>query len=191
MSTPVGHSIAGYIALAAADGNTRRRISLSAAAAVVVFSNLPDIDFLFGYAAGSPNRFHHQWTHSVGFAVMAALIAVSIWRIVKKQWNLRLGFLTFMLVVSHLVIDLFTIDRSAPYGLQLLWPISDHYYIGRPAIFMDVMKASTQKAFIPSLFSYHNLKTVIWECVLLIPAGLMVRRIGKKCNGTTILRRSK
>lgn len=190
MSTPIGHSLAGFIITGKPRQNSRLS-ALLAAVGVIGATNLPDIDFIFGYVRGNPNQYHHQWTHSLGFALLVSLLVLCTWRIVKKQWNLRLGFLTFMLVVSHLVIDLFTMDRSAPFGMQLLWPFNDRYYIGRPAIFMDVMKASTQKAFVPSLFCYHNLKTVMRECCLLIPAGFLLRIIYNKCSSTNFLRRSK
>jgi hypothetical protein len=34
---------------------------------ILLCANVPDVDFLFGFAAGNPNLYHHMWTHSLAF----------------------------------------------------------------------------------------------------------------------------
>jgi len=68
ISTSVGHALAGASILLT---SSKRRKKLGILQWVVVFllANLPDVDFLFGYVAGNPSRYHHLWTHSLTFAI--------------------------------------------------------------------------------------------------------------------------
>ena len=136
MPLPVAHSLAGGTVYLALDGGDRfltwRWLALS-----LVIANAPDLDFLPGFAVGEPNHYHHGVVHSLGALVIVlivtALVAAAGWR-----WPLRLrsrfdGVLGTVLIVgllwsSHLLLDALTEDFREPFGVPLLWPLSDGYY---------------------------------------------------------------
>lgn len=120
MSTPVGHMLAGATSTFGArpDASLRRRLVAGA-----LIGGAPDLDFVPGLLIGDPARFHHGPSHSLAFAVAAALIA---WVVVSRdrwRWSLTAG----LAYASHLVLDALTADPSAPVGMQMFWPLSDAY----------------------------------------------------------------
>lgn len=172
MPTPIAHTIAG-LSIA---GLSRRQFAgqnwrfwlVSALAA-----NAPDVDFLFGFIVGNPNKYHHQFTHSITFGLLLGfLLPLLFSRQNWRQW-LKMGIYFFILISSHLGLDFVTKDTSAPYGEMLLWPVTGQYYISPIVIFSDVHRASTAGDFFSSLFNQHNLRTVILEFIILVPVGLL------------------
>jgi len=79
MATPVGHMLMGASTLALS-GPRRARARLVALGALV--GAAPDLDFLPGLVLGDPARFHHGPTHSLGFALLAAL---ATWLLASRQ----------------------------------------------------------------------------------------------------------
>jgi membrane-bound metal-dependent hydrolase YbcI (DUF457 family) len=148
-----------------AEMNPGRQISLIS---MIIFSNLPDVDYLFGTIKGNPNLYHHLWTHSIVFGIFVGFM---YW-FFKKSASYWAGLIVSCLMFSHILLDYFTLDTNPPFGIQLFWPISKTYFISPVSIFRDVSKASANKLFIQSLFCWHNLKTVLVELVLLGPIGL-------------------
>jgi membrane-bound metal-dependent hydrolase YbcI (DUF457 family) len=117
---------------------------VTAAALGLLAANLPDLDFLPGLLAGNPSRWHHAWTHSLAFA---GLVSVCIWAVAvlltqdrgrAARWALTGG----LLVVLHHVLDLFTGDPSPPFGIPLLWPVSDGWYLSPWTPLADVRRGS-------------------------------------------------
>ncbi len=149
---------------------------------IFLLANLPDFDLIFGYPAGNPNLYHHRWMHSLGFAAAVGLVAVISFYFLKRKNFLRLSLTAFLLVVSHLLLDYFTKDVSAPYGLQLFWPINNNFYISSFTIFRDVSKASSSEAFIKSLFCWHNFWTIVTEIMIIGPftAFIWFIRFGRR-----------
>jgi hypothetical protein len=89
------------------------------AAYVAILANLPDIDVAFGLLLqGNGSAFHRGPTHSVLFALLAAVLAA-------KAWNLwaripKLGFRScFLIILSHTVADFFL--TKSP--VSFLWPL--------------------------------------------------------------------
>ena len=68
MASPVGHSLLGLGIYSAAN----KQFDWKTFFVYIVLSNLADFDFLFGFVVGEPNKYHHQFTHSI---VMAAVFA--------------------------------------------------------------------------------------------------------------------
>jgi len=168
MCTPVGHTIAGYTVFISQyhSGSKNRWINIIV---VLLFSNLPDVDLLFGYVVGNPNQYHHLWTHSLAFVLgVGSLFGLGYW-VFMRRGGLRVGCIVSCVVLSHIVLDFFTKDTSFPYGIQLFWPMSQKFFISPITIFRDVSKASSSGAFLGSLFCWHNLWTVLVELVLLGP----------------------
>jgi membrane-bound metal-dependent hydrolase YbcI (DUF457 family) len=168
MCTPVGHSLIGYsIFLTLKKPGIKRSWYLPMAA--VFLTSLPDIDLIFGYCTGDPNRYHHCWTHSIGFAILVGLILAAGSRFAIKGYSLYFGFAGFILILSHILLDFFTKDTSIPFGMQVLWPINQSFYLSSCTIFREVTKASSSPMFLRSLFCWHNLMTVLMEMILLGP----------------------
>ena len=172
MPSPVGHSLMGYIIYRAAVGsNTVERWSLIALC--VFAANAADLDFLPGLLVGDPGRYHHGPSHSLGFAVLFALACSFLLLLFKRAaigWNFTIFFALYS---SHIALDYLSIDTTAPYGVPLLWPLSDAYYIAPFAFLPGIRRAATSIEFIPSLFSLHNLWAASVECLLLLPFLLL------------------
>ena len=183
MCTPVGHSLVGYTILLSRHDKNGRGWWMVVFSAMVI-SNLPDVDFLFGYIVGHPNQYHHLWTHSLVFALLAGLFFGFGYRVFKRRAGIRVGFLVFAVILSHVVLDLFTKDTSPPYGMQLFWPVSRGFFISPVTIFREVSKSSASGTFLKSLFCWHNLWTVLSEVGLLgIPLGFVLFRRREGKNG--------
>lgn len=169
MCTPVGHTLMGVAVGRPLPKMSDKHFWLSLAG-IFLLANSPDLDFLFGIPTGNPNRYHHGWTHSLGFVMIVMCLSGLASLVFKKRldwtWILFSGFI----VLSHLVLDYFTIDRRAPFGLQFFWPVSKAYFISPFVLFQDVQKSATNATFIPSLFSAHNGLTILVEMLIVGPA---------------------
>jgi membrane-bound metal-dependent hydrolase YbcI (DUF457 family) len=161
MPTPVAHSLAGAtIALLA---NGRGPLDRKFLAASVVASCLPDIDFAIGFLVG--RNVHHYFTHSLGFAVLFAGAAYLLSRY-------RRGFHTLVLgasYLSHILLDLLSEDTAAPYGVQLLWPLSQEFYISPVLVFDDIWRGTLAK-----LLGLHNWLAVVREILIVGPMAALV-----------------
>jgi len=168
MCTPVGHGLAGI----ALSWRGSRRLDFRPAVwmpALCVLSVLPDLDFLPGILIGRPNVFHHGWTHSIVFCLAAAaLIAAGLSAAGKPRPAATAG-LCLLVLLSHLALDCLSKDRLPPRGLQLFWPFSERYVMSPIAVFLDVNKGVDNGTFLLRLATFHNVKTMLLETVLLGP----------------------
>jgi len=140
---------------------------------------LPDIDFLFGFFVGNPNRYHHQFTHSLCFVVISGLMAAALFaRRNRVQFSL-FAVLFIGAGVSHILLDFCAVDTREPFGIPLFWPLENSFYISPVQIFSDVHRASDNKLFFISMLTAHNLRTVLFEVLLLGPVLIIVDRIRK------------
>ena len=162
MCTPAGHTLMGLVVQNPIQSGSAGEVWKSILW-VILLSNSPDIDFLFGFFAGNPNQYRHGWTHSLGFVVLVMCLIWLFGIIRRKPANWRVSG---ALVISHLLIDLFTLDGAAPYGMTLFWPVSEMYVIAPVALFRDVHKSSLNATFLPSLFSVHNMWTILSEILI-------------------------
>ena len=190
MSSPVGHFLAGGAFSAAAQRVSRSR-RMGEIFLVFLFANLPDIDYLFGLTAGRPNKYHHQWTHSLFFAVLTGILVVLFLRISRRRWDLKPGFIYGGVTLTHVLVDMVSADSSVPYGVQLLWPFSSEYYISPLTVLADLHKGMNNDGFIQSLICEHNLYTVLRELVILLPlfAAAVFLRYGRHHGKQTLKRR--
>jgi len=108
---------------------------------------------------------------SVGFCICC---------FIKREWAVVCGFIISGILLTHLVLDYFTIDTSEPYGMQVFWPISKGYFISPVTFLGDLYKSSSSATFIPSLFVWHNLKTVALETAIFLPLLTGVWIVKKK-----------
>jgi membrane-bound metal-dependent hydrolase YbcI (DUF457 family) len=172
MPTPIGHALGGVIS--ASLFNKEKTKNWIIFVTVLVLAELPDIDFLFGLIEGRPNKYHHHFTHSFLFVILAAFLAAVI---INKIGIIQFSksFVLFTVAgVSHIIFDVLALDTSEPFGAPIFWPLWNGYVISPVTIFSDVQRSSSASAFVPSLFSLHNLKTIFVEIVVLAPIWLII-----------------
>jgi inner membrane protein len=120
----VGHLLVGM-----AGGRAYLPRDASAKALVVTcwlfacISEFPDIDvigFRFGVAYEAPFG-HRGATHSIAFAVLMGVLALSVARLLKQP-AARLATAVFVLTLSHALLDTLT---DGGLGCALGWPVTD------------------------------------------------------------------
>lgn len=169
MPSPVAHTLVGLII-----GNrsrTRTRLpGLRWFLIVALAANAPDLDFLFGLAAGSVNRYHPNPSHSILGALVFALLATAL---VRPARDTRYRFIGLMALLygSHLVLDMFTEAATRP-GLQLFWPLSARGFLFPWRPLLGIMHGGSHGnvgVAVRELFSLHNLGAVALEAVVFLP----------------------
>ncbi len=167
MPTPVGHVLAGLIVHR---GVKKCEKESAALLLVTVFmALLPDIDFLFGFPLGDPNRYHHQFTHSFVFVIVTGLLSGLLYAKWRRQRTLIYSAIFAYAGISHVILDVLALDRRAPFGCPLFWPFWQKYLISPIVIFSDVSRVSDSKLFFSSLLNWHNAATVGLELLFLVP----------------------
>jgi hypothetical protein len=176
MASPVGHSLAGvslYLFLTRKTDGPAIRADWRTLAFLVTAANLPDIDFLIGYAAyGDPNRIHGGWTHAGLFAAVAALVLRKLHRFQPVLGTA--GWAYFFAVSSHGILDFFTgpaIGLHPSYGVAFLWPFYGEKLKSPVTFFQGPRHRSLEQ-----LLTVGNLWGMMYELLLLIPVlwGLIV-----------------
>jgi membrane-bound metal-dependent hydrolase YbcI (DUF457 family) len=89
---------------------------------------VPDLDLILGVFVGKLNQFHHGITHSFAAALIFSASTWLLFRSLVGTLSLKLSILIFLLYSSHVILDYFTLDTGAPYGVPLLWPLSHESY---------------------------------------------------------------
>lgn len=142
----------------------------------ILIANAPDIDFLFGIFAGNLNRYHHLGTHTLGWALLTAFCIWLYGRFALKNHPALAFWFVFLLIASHLVVDIFTADTTPPYGIMFAWPFTDGYWHSPVSIFPTVSK----KTF-GDIFSLYNLKNAGREFLILLPfvAAVLLSKVWK------------
>lgn len=155
MPSPVGHSLIGLaigLAYYLPRGITWRgvipaiykyRLPIFLA---FFFALSPDLDLLPGFFVGELNRYHHLYTHTLGWVLIIALIAWVVWRSSSKIGWREFAFV-FLLGASHLFADWLCEDTHPPYGIMAFWPITDTYYISNLQLFGGLKKQTLQELF--------------------------------------------
>ena len=170
MPTPIGHLLAGAAVYAA----QRNRKNIHLLLFVLFFALLPDIDFIFGFVVNDPNRYHHLFTHSFFFVVLAGITGA----IIYSKWRHANIFISSAIFVSagisHVILDCLALDRREPFGCPIWWPVSQEFFISPLLIFSDVSRSSESGTFFQSLFNVHNIRTVSIEILVLLPVFVFV-----------------
>lgn len=161
MPTPVGHALAGLSVFLAGKSEDRWF-----AFACLLAACFPDLDFALTFITGV--SYHHTFTHSLGFALFYLLAAYLLVRWRQRPDPLREAVFIGMAYVSHLVLDLFSEDTVAPYGLELFWPFSTAFLISPVSVFDFVLRGTVAR-----LFGLHNWMAVGKEILILAPVVLL------------------
>ncbi len=181
MTSPVGHSLGAYIANggrypAISPGQGLEPKAVIASLAWLVFAaNAPDLDFVWGAWMGDMNTYHHGPSHSITAIFIFAALLWLVLPLLKQSRRLALtGALAYG---SHLLLDMFTADRTPPFGMQLLWPFDTQYWLASQVYFLNIEHGnmgSTVLASLPAIFSAHNLTAIGFELLVLGPPALLI-----------------
>ncbi len=164
MPSPIGHSLLGFSIYLIFNKKVKLLQNWKKIFLYIFCANTPDLDFLLGALEGDINKYHHGVTHTLGFSVFLALIVALFLRIKKREKVLFSFFLTFLLVFSHVALDLFAQDTSPPYGVMLFWPFTGQYFVSFP-LFLLISRGSSWL----SIFNYTNVGALLRELIIFLP----------------------
>jgi membrane-bound metal-dependent hydrolase YbcI (DUF457 family) len=166
MPTPMGHALGAAAVYFGSTGRPARE-DLGLAAACVGAGLFPDLDFAIAPFVG--RSYHNYFTHSLGFAAFFGIAAYLLARTLKRSRPFRDAGILFAAYLSHILLDYFGKDTSPPFGVQLLWPLTDAFYESPLIIFGDVWRGTLAR-----LFGLHNWLTMVREVLILVPiVGLL------------------
>ncbi len=177
MSSPFGHSLAGYI-IAAFTSKTLVVKNIRIIFFTVFIANAPDLDFIPGILMGKPNLFHHGISHSLGTGALFSIILALILNY-KVSVHIKKDFLIyFSIYCSHLFLDYISLDGRPPIGIPLFWPLSQEYYISPYPVLPGIMHSRLDNAtigqFLNGIFSLHNLYMIFLEFIIMLPFILIL-----------------
>jgi len=168
MALPIAHAAAGYLVARAArrpPGSGRSSTEAWRRAAVfMIIGNLPDLDFLIGFALGRPGLVHRGFSHTLLAAVLFGIATGAF-----VSWRGRERFMPAALALgaayaSHILIDWMTTDTRPPVGGQFLWPFSDAYTIAPVTIFSEIyLDGRTRSGFLDTLFAWPVVVVLVRE----------------------------
>jgi membrane-bound metal-dependent hydrolase YbcI (DUF457 family) len=117
---------------------------------------LPDLDLVY-------MPIHRRGSHSITAVCLMLILAAGVTRWVTGRVRWGLAALCAGAYGSHLVLDWLGQDLNTPQGIQMLWPLSDEWFLSG----WDVFR-STERASPFSLRAIqHNAITAIQEIALL------------------------
>jgi len=112
MPLPIGHSAIGFATHSLISNDKANFNKWHMAIFIIIFSNLPDIDVLFGLILqNNGSAFHRGPTHSILFALIMGYVASKSSKI--RSYIPMVSFKTcFMLILSHLVAQTYQYRSS-------------------------------------------------------------------------------
>ena len=123
MSLPLGHLALGATLYDLCSDRESLFRNWRPALMVTILANLPDIDMIFGLILRNDGgAFHRGPTHSIVFALLAAVAGANAWRMWPRLPRIGFG-LCVSIIGSHLLADCFL--TSAP--VSFFWPLNVHF----------------------------------------------------------------
>jgi membrane-bound metal-dependent hydrolase YbcI (DUF457 family) len=165
MALPIAHATAGYL-VHRLDRRGAAWAGSGRALAFMAIGNLPDVDFVVGFALGTPGAFHRGISHTVLAAVVFGVVAGTLvwWRRKDGWWPATL--LCAAAYASHLLVDALTVDARGPAGAQFFWPLSDAYYIFPVTVFGEILIDGTSRGgFVQSIVAWPTVGVLVREAL--------------------------
>ena len=150
MPSPIAHALAGVaIAWSAPrdprpSGSTRGApLGWKLAVACATLGALPDIDLLY-------LAIHRSITHSIPVAILVTIISVVVtgWvtrtdpvpergqlDVKRRSDTAWIGLSLGAAWSSHVLLDWLGADANPPYGIQMLWPFSEQWFVSGWGVF--------------------------------------------------------
>ncbi len=167
MPTPVAHALAGTAVYLAARQDPARKEDLVLLGGTVFAACAADLDF--GISFLTSHNYHHYFTHSLGFATLFCLAAYFLAKWAARPLPERDAWILGAAYLTHIVLDLFSKDTAAPFGVELLWPFSDAFTISPVLLFDDIWRGTLRE-----LFGLHNWLAVAREVAIVGPVVAFV-----------------
>jgi inner membrane protein len=164
MPSSVGHSLLGFSIYLIFNKKINLRQNWKIILLYIFCANIPDLDLLPGALKGDINKYHHGITHTLGFSIFLALIVALVLKIKKSNKILFPFLLTFLLPFSHIALDLFAQDTRSPYGVMLLWPFTNQYFVSFP-LFLQILRGPSWL----SIFNSANVGALLRELIIFLP----------------------
>jgi inner membrane protein len=174
VATPLGHALAGYSVYLASeaiyDARVRGKYELVWLSVFVAVA--PDLDFIPGLLMGTPALYHQGISHSLGAAVFGGAVFATLYRL-KGQSLYRIFRLCFLSYLSHPIIDFFGPDGRLPYGVPLLWPLSNEHFLSPIPLFLGMHHAGSTHGstldWFKGIISLHNVWAILVEVLYMMP----------------------
>ena len=182
MAGPVAHTLAAYSVLITAkpgilEDPHKRIIAWGTAFA---FGNMPDADFAVSAFTTIYYLQHHYFSHSIPFAAIVTLLCIVVLKALRDQHSVRNGLILGLMYGTHLLIDFFTEDGSAPYGIPLFWPFTNHHFYSPYIIFYSIHRGHWNQ-----VFSWHNFVGIAIEFAVFLPVAGLARFRAEKMGMNT------
>jgi len=160
-----------------ASWSSRAGNGLTAACALI--GAVPDLDLVF--------HIHRTVTHSAGAVIFVGLCAAVLAANAERPIA-RVALMCAGAYATHLLLDWLAADSSSPYGIQVLWPFSDGWYISG----WNVFRQTARRRFLTPSVIGENLRAVVQEIAILGPllVGLWFVRV-KALAGHGVERRAR
>jgi membrane-bound metal-dependent hydrolase YbcI (DUF457 family) len=178
MALCLAHAGVGYLVYEIARPAGPHRPALAAAA--VALGIAPDLDFVPGLLVGQPGAYHRGVTHTIGAAVVAAVVVLWVarrhdfgrpWAVAGWAWAVWM---------THLLLDWVAADVKPPHGGRFLWPLSQEYFHAPVTLLPEiVIDGSNNAAFVSSLVGPHTWAAWASDAGVLVAAftcAALVRR---------------
>jgi inner membrane protein len=156
MPSPIAHASVGYLIYRSINPknhtNPQNKDYLSPLLwTAILFSLIPDFDFIPGFLFGTYDQFHNTFSNSFFSGLIFAIVTGVI------GWSLKKSFLfwfTFPLISYelHVIMDFFTWGR----GLMLFWPFDSSRYEPEIYFFYGLHRSD-------GLVSLRHLWTILTE----------------------------
>jgi membrane-bound metal-dependent hydrolase YbcI (DUF457 family) len=161
--SPLGHALGG---IAAGWGSAPRR-GIATAAILSAVAIAPDLDLVAGD--------HRGISHSVGAAVIAGVVAATLWSAFAapplRRDTLRVALSATLAWGSHILLDWLSNDTRPPLGVMALWPFTRDYYKAGIEIFPPVSRRYWE-----TRFWIYNLKALAFELAVIGPLTALIVR---------------
>jgi membrane-bound metal-dependent hydrolase YbcI (DUF457 family) len=145
----------------------RRKHGMVAGAAFV-FGSLADADFLVAHFTTIPFLRHHYFSHSIPFALLFTALCWVALKLVKGPAAGNWARLFGAAYASHLGLDYLTRDGSFPYGIPLLWPLTDEHFVAPVQFFYSIHRGTWR-----AIFGPENLLAITVEIAIMLPVALI------------------
>jgi membrane-bound metal-dependent hydrolase YbcI (DUF457 family) len=170
--SPIGHILAGAAIAWASDSGAQARTLPPIPGARARLRNLTLV--CAGLAAAAdldlvlPGT-HRTVTHSMTAVGVVAIVAIAMTgRVTFSPGRWRVVIACTAAYASHLLLDWLGADPTPPYGLQLLWPFSDRWFISN----LDLFRGTARIRLFTAASIRTNALAILQEVAILGPIAL-------------------
>jgi len=167
MPSPIGHALGGVAAAWTADlVDGRRDERWQPLLLYMTLAAAPDLDLVV------PGG-HRMATHSLFAVLLVFIIAAAVTAQVTPLRASRVGgharwrdaVVCAAAYGSHLLLDWLGADNMPPRGIQLLWPVSDRWFISD----LDLFRQTARQQFLRPAIMRQNAIAVAQELAIMAP----------------------